>query len=271
MKLKIGDFARIGRVTVQTLRHYDNLNLLKPSQVDSLSGYRYYDLAQLPRLNRILALKDLGFSLDQVAHMLQDEIPLSELRNMLRLKQSELQQEVQEQLDRLERLQARLRMIEDENNPIAYEVIVKQIEPILVYSVRGVIASYWEISPLWQELSTQIKQYKLEPVEPYLALYHSGEPEIDTEVCAPLTALPPDGQHLPIRELEAAPEVASTIHHGSYSGLAAAYAALLSWVHANGYRITGPDREIYLRLPDFELPNDENAITELQVPIRKVD
>ncbi len=60
--LKIGDFSKLSRVSVQALRHYDEMNLLKPAQVDTFTGYRYYSASQLPRFNRILALKDLGFS-----------------------------------------------------------------------------------------------------------------------------------------------------------------------------------------------------------------
>ena len=62
--LKIGDFARTARVTVKTLRFYAREGLLCPVYVDRFSGYRYYDIDQLPRLNRILALKDLGFTLE---------------------------------------------------------------------------------------------------------------------------------------------------------------------------------------------------------------
>lgn len=114
MKLKIGDFARLGQVTVQTLRHYDDLGILKPSQVDPLSGYRYYELNQLPRLHRILELKDLGFSLEQITHLLDEDLPPAELHGMLRLKRAELRRQVDEGFDRLERLEARLRMIEGE-------------------------------------------------------------------------------------------------------------------------------------------------------------
>ena len=60
--IRIGDFARIGQVSIVTLRHYDEIDLLKPIAVDSVTSYRYYSVSQLPRLNRILALKDLGFS-----------------------------------------------------------------------------------------------------------------------------------------------------------------------------------------------------------------
>jgi DNA-binding transcriptional MerR regulator len=72
---KIGDFARIAQVTVKALRYYDELGLLRPAYVDAFSGYRYYAAGKLPRLNRILALKDMGFSLDEIARLLDDALP----------------------------------------------------------------------------------------------------------------------------------------------------------------------------------------------------
>ncbi len=88
--LKIGDFAKLTRLSVQTLRYYDDLGLLKPVEVDRYTGYRYYTYDQLPRLNRILALKDLGLSLEQVGRLLAEDLPAAELRGMLRLKRAEL-------------------------------------------------------------------------------------------------------------------------------------------------------------------------------------
>ncbi|MDD4297530.1 MAG: MerR family DNA-binding transcriptional regulator, partial [Ruminiclostridium sp.] len=57
---KIGDFAKLNKVTVKALRYYDSLGLLQPENVDTFTGYRYYSASQMPRLNRILALKDIG-------------------------------------------------------------------------------------------------------------------------------------------------------------------------------------------------------------------
>lgn len=269
MKLKIGDFARIGQVTVQTLRHYDELGLLKPAVVDIGSGYRYYVMDQLPRLHRILALKDLGFSLEQIARLLEDDLPFAELRGMLRMKQNELRAQVQEELDRLERLEARLHLIEQENRPLHYEVILKRVEPLRIVSVRRIIPSYWEEGPLWVELSEQIQKAGVTVHGHYLSLYHSSEPVIDAEVCAPVPADLKEIHGLSIRTLPAVETMASTIHQGSFAGLASAYAELLKWVDAHGYIIVGPDREIYLRLPEDVSRQDPNAITEMQVPIRK--
>jgi DNA-binding transcriptional MerR regulator len=269
MKLKIGNFARIGQVTVQTLRHYDELGLLKPAVVEVPSGYRYYTIDQLPRLHRILALKDLGFSLEQVARLLEDDLPFAELRGMLRMKQNELRTQVQDGLDRLERLEARLGLIEQENKPLNYEVILKRVEPLYVASVRRIIPSYWDEGPLWAELFNQLQHAEVTTGNPCLTLYHSGEPEIDAEVCAPL---PPDIKSaggLSIRTLPAVETMASTIHQGSYAGLANAYTTLVKWIDANGYSLAGPDRAVYLRLPEEYFRQDGNAVTEMQVPISK--
>src|SRR3712207_3730687 len=110
--IKIGDFSKLSQVTVKTLHHYDQLGLLKPVHVDRFTGYRYYAVEQLPRLNRILALKDLGLSLQQIAQLLADDLPASEIRGMLKLKQAEVQQQVVAEQARLARIEARLRQIE---------------------------------------------------------------------------------------------------------------------------------------------------------------
>ena len=88
--IKIGDFARLCQISVVTLRHYDDVGLIKPVQVDPFTGYRYYAVGQLPRLNRILALKDLGFSLEQIATVLAEDLNPDQLRGMLMLKRAEV-------------------------------------------------------------------------------------------------------------------------------------------------------------------------------------
>ena len=89
---KIGDFSKLAQVSVKTLRHYGKMGLIKPAWIDRFSGYRYYTADQLPRLNRILALKDLGFSLEQIRQLLRDDLPAAELRGMMRMKQAEVEQ-----------------------------------------------------------------------------------------------------------------------------------------------------------------------------------
>ena len=110
--LKIGDFSKISQVSVKTLRYYDEVGLLRPVEVDPFTGYRYYSAGQLPRLHRVLALKDLGFSLEQISRLLDDELSPAQIRGVLRMKQAELQQHIRDELARLARVEARLRQLE---------------------------------------------------------------------------------------------------------------------------------------------------------------
>lgn len=270
MRLKIGEFARLGQVSVQALRYYDNLGLLKPADVDTFSGYRYYTLEQLPRLIRILALKDMGFSLEQVGHLLAENLENDELRRMLLLKRGELRAQLQEQLDQLDRVDARLRWIEQEKHAPACEVILKRIEPVRVVSLRGVIPTFWDSGPLWTQLFAALEQEHLTPTAPCFTICHASEPEIDVEVCAPIPIDRVLGGGLVVRTLPEVESIACTIHHGPFTGLITAFTGLMRWIDANGYAITGPDREIYLRLPEHgQYHCDERAVTELQVPVGK--
>ena len=125
--LKIGEFAWLSQVTVETLRHYDRLDLLKPVRLDPFTGYRYYTLDQLPRLNRILALKDLGLSLEEIARMLDQQVKPDEIRSILESQQAELEREVQEAQRRLTRVEARLKQIDMEGKMPEHEVLLKPV------------------------------------------------------------------------------------------------------------------------------------------------
>src|SRR5215510_2744933 len=116
------------------LRHYDQLGLLKPSHIDAVTNYRHYSADQLPRLNRILALKDLGFSLEQIKLMLADGLPLEQLRGMLAVQRKEVEKRLSDEQERLVRIEARLRQIELEDKMPKYDVVVKTIPALLVAS-----------------------------------------------------------------------------------------------------------------------------------------
>src|SRR5512139_2359236 len=137
--IRIGDFSKLSRVSVKTLRYYDDMDLLKPVYVDAMTGYRYYEFHQLPRLYRILALKDLGFSLEEIGRLLEGDLPTEQMRGMLKLRQAEIRQRVDEEAERLERVDIWLRQIEQENFMSKYDVVIKKIEPVRVASVRGVV------------------------------------------------------------------------------------------------------------------------------------
>jgi DNA-binding transcriptional MerR regulator len=126
--LKIGEFSRLCQVTVKTLHHYDELGLIKPAHIDPVTSYRFYTVGQLPRIHRIMALKEMGLSLEQIGLMLENELSTDEMRGMLRFKQSEIQQEVREAQRQLAMVEFRLRMIEAEINFPILDVVIKRIE-----------------------------------------------------------------------------------------------------------------------------------------------
>ncbi len=270
MKLKIGEFARLGQVSVQTLRYYADLGLLRPSEVDPWSGYRYYTLEQLPRLVQILALKDLGVSLEQITHLMSRDMSVEEVRRILLVKQSELREQVRGDLDRLERIEARLRLMEQDDRAPRYEVILKQVDPLTVASVRGTLPTFWDATPLWQSLEEAMERAGLRPCGPYFTLCHAIEPEIDVEACAPVAEGTAPAASLAVQTLPRVETMACAIHQGSFGGLNTAFTALVRWIDANGYCICGPDREIYLRLPEENrFDRDPNAVTELQIPVSR--
>src|SRR3990172_2087458 len=122
---RIGEFSKFSRVSVRMLRHYDQLGLLKPSHIDTVTNYRYYSADQLPRLNRILALRDLGFSLEQIADMLDEDLTSEQLLGMFKLKRAETEQEMQEEQARLARLEARIYQLSGKEDRAMYDVILR--------------------------------------------------------------------------------------------------------------------------------------------------
>ena len=128
--LKIGEFSRLSQVTIKTLHHYDELGLIKPAHIDPVTSYRFYEVEQLPRIHRIMALKEMGLSLEQIGLMLEKELPTDEIRGMLHFKQAEIQQEMREAHRQLSMVEFRLRMIEAEINFPELDVVMKRLEPM---------------------------------------------------------------------------------------------------------------------------------------------
>ena len=150
--LKIGDFSALSQVSIKTLRYYDETGLLPPVHVDPVNGYRYYSASQLSQLHRILALKDFGFTLEQIGKALDEGITADQMRGMLLLRQAEQQRRVEEESDRLSRLNSRIRLIEQENH-MAYDVVIKPIPRQWIASVRETIPAYNAVGSLYGKVS----------------------------------------------------------------------------------------------------------------------
>jgi DNA-binding transcriptional MerR regulator len=176
---KIGEFSRLGQVSTRMLRHYDQLGLLKPSQTDKFTSYRYYTIDQLARLNRIIALKELGFSLEQVAQLLDREGELSpeKLRGMLTMRRAEIERELQDKHMQLAEVEARLRQIEQEGQPSPYEIVIKSVSAQPVASIRQIVPRMSEMGyycrTMYAELYAALARNGITPLQPEITLYHT--------------------------------------------------------------------------------------------------
>ena len=157
--LKIRDFAELAEVSMATLRYYDEIGLLKPIQVDAETGYRFYTIDQLPYLHRILAFKELGLGLTQIAEILAEDISPDGLRGMLRLRQAQLQQHMQTEQEQLVRIEARLRSLEQGSCLPVYEVVFKAVKPIMGVSLYLTTADLVYRAHWVDALETMLKSY----------------------------------------------------------------------------------------------------------------
>lgn len=269
---RIGLFSRISQVPVSALRYYADIGLLEPAEVDPSSGYRYYTAAQLPRLNRILALKDMGLSLEEIGSILDEGIDANQLRGMLRMKRAEIGQQVMEQQARLDRVEARLRLIEKEGVMPDAEVVVKKVDSIKGLAMREVMPTIGDIGGLIGDGFAGVGMAGLAFTGPPLAIYHDKEytgESVDTEFVYVVadTGTPvqtPAGRTLAERVVEGG-EVASIVHSGPYETLGDTYQIIAAWIDEHGYRVSGPVQEIYLSDPNDPGPN----ITEIRMPVEK--
>ncbi|HEX5401495.1 MAG TPA: MerR family transcriptional regulator [Pseudonocardiaceae bacterium] len=269
----IGDFARHGRVSIRMLRHYDAIGLLRPAQVDPVSGYRSYEANQLSQLNRIVALKDLGFTLHQVQDMLNDRVDIDELRGMLKLRRAQLQAQIVTDTARLTQVEARLRTIEREGQMSVDEVIIKQVPAVRVAELTAVAASYAPehigpaSQPLYQELMARLAHAGVTIVGAPISYYEdAADGAVLVHASAPVAADADAKYDFQIVDLPGIDTAAAILHHGSMDNVVPTGQELSMWVDTNGYRSTGYAREVYLDCP----PDMANWVTELQAPVELI-
>ncbi|MET7279490.1 MerR family transcriptional regulator [Kribbella sp. NPDC005582] len=270
--LSIGDFARHGRVSVRMLRHYDGIGLLRPAAVDPVTGYRSYEASQFADLNQIVALKDLGFSLEQVATMIADGISPVELRAMLTLRRAELEQALADSTARLRQVEARLHSL-DSSDP-APAVVIKELPAIRLVGLTATAASFVPddispvIRPLCAELGSRLAGADgVHPAGRLTCLYQRTGSGTEEQVVLRATvpaAVDAEGNRngLDVYDLPAV-QAATLVHHGPIDQVLPAWQALARWIDQNGYHPAEPARELYLDCPD----DPDLWVTELQEPL----
>ena len=263
----IGTVARLAQVSVRTLRHYDDLGLLKPAHVDPLTGYRYYTPDQVLRLHRILVFRDLGVQLSEVGQLIDDDVTVEQLRGILRLRQAEACARLAAQTEQLTRVEIRLAQLE-EGSMAAYEVIVKRLEPLRVVALSEDLAGFDEIGEacrrMYPQLHAALARHRVGFHGLSLALYEdTGDENRPLRIT---TALPVpsevtiDVDGLTTIELATVERAATTVVRGAPDNFHEAFRALHEWIERSGDQATSFERELYI---DCDGPRD-TWVTELQ-------
>lgn len=272
---RIGEFSKIAQTAISQLRYYDEIGLFQPLKIDESTGYRYYGATQLPQLNRIIALKELGLTLEQIKRMIYDNISADEIRGMLVLKKSQIEQTLQDEVARLRTVEARLRQVENEGELREDDVVVKSIPAQPYLSMRRVLPNLFDGADLAADLTTRLPlRLGTKNLGHFTAVIHGDAfrmENADVEmgyllheaVESPLRL--PSGEQITANILPAVEMAVTAVRVGPFENGYDAYAALGVWVEENGYALAGPAREEFIVFPPPG--SDEDSVTEIQIPV----
>lgn len=274
--LRIGEFSRLSRVTVKTLRFYDELGLLRPAKVDEESGYRYYSPEQLLTVKRIAALKEQGFTLEQIAPFLREEAAAEDVKAALLAKRAEMERQIREAERQLQGIEGRLRYLDRQGEVSGeYEFRIREVPPERVASVRDVVPRS-RLCLLLDEVSRYAESSGEGPHGAMTIVQHAvhgtteeeGEELVDIEVAVPIAAEPPGDGRVKVGLLPGIPRAASCVHRcDPYASSCSALSELISWIADRGERVAGsePIRELYLT-PDRQMYGNRRT-AELLIPL----
>ena len=271
---RIGDFSRIARVSCRLLRYYDEIGLLRPATIDQSTHYRYYSAAQLPQLNRILVLRDLGLSLDEIATILQTNLSPADLRELLHSRRAEIVSALATEQERLRQIDTRIAQIDAVGELVADDVIVRAEPAQWLLSTRQIVPSF---SAAREVIAAVVRDGRRAIPDSargaLIAIAHSPEFEpdrLDVEIGyllrnATNTRAKSESVELTLRELPAIPRLATCVRVGPPEQAHLITSRIGSFVEANGYRLEGPSRELFLQPP--RLDRMEESVVEMQFPI----
>ena len=268
---RIGEFAQIAQVSGRQLRHYDQLGLLTPARIDGDTGYRYYSIRQLAQLNRILALKDLGLTLEQIGPMLADKVSADELRGMLTMRRAQAEQALAAEAARLKHIESRIAELDADGALADVHVVLKSAPALPYLATRMVVDDMDAAVALVRSVAAAARHVRARDKLVAVARFDREDDRLDLEVGFTLTratnlSVPIAGERmLSAGELPEAPALATLVRTGPGYESHKAFGALGGWIEANGYELAGPSREVILELP----ANFEDALVEIQFPIRR--
>ena len=269
-KLKIGEFSRLGRVTVRALRHYEEIDLLTPEIVDRDTGYRYYSVGQLQKIFSITKLKSMGYSLEEIRNLWDDEQHFPTVES--------LEEKIRKCEDELAVLKERKRMLKavvasQKKLHKMEKVYFESLPAITVASHRTIIPSFEDLGRLCYEvIGPEMARLGCECPEPgyCYTIEHGGykPKDIDIEYCEKVTKKGTDSALIKFKDIPAVPQAACLKVFGPYDKLYDNYVELFAYLEKEGYKIAGVPRAVYID----GIWNQEDAdkwLTIIQVPVEK--
>lgn len=265
VRLAIGDFSRMTHVSVKALRHYHDLGLLEPAEIDPASGYRFYEPAQVPIAQVIRRFRELGMPLDQIRQVLR--APDTGTRNQVI---AQHMQRMESQLAATQAVVASLRALL-ERQPAPITVQYRSVAPVPALAICEQVPSqdldrWWDAA--FRELDAALTAAAVAPAGPRAALYPTefftlGAGEVVAYV--PITGDLRPGGRAGLREIPAA-ELAVAVHKGSLADLDRTYGALGAHVAEREIGVDGPIREQYL-ITAFDTDDESQHLTEVCWPV----
>ncbi|MBR6180465.1 MAG: MerR family transcriptional regulator [Prevotella sp.] len=268
-KLKIGEFSRLMQVTVKTLRHYEQKGLLKPDQVDEWTGYRYYSINQMQRLQTIRDLQRLGFSLDEIKDLFEDNSHIPSIRQLtVKIKETEAQ---------LEKLIARRNRLLDWRNArkemkTMEKFSIQSLPEIIVASHREVIPDFTAIGPMCVEkIAPEMHRLgcKCPPPGYCFTIEHNKEytpTDIDIEYCEQVEEMGEDSAIIKFKRLPAVPKALCMKHIGPYEHFYESFVEAFRYIEEHGYKVVGQHRTCYVD-GVWNQEDPEKWLSIIQIPI----
>lgn len=275
MEYKIGDFSRLSRITVRTLRYYDEIDLLKPVRVDRSTGYRYYSLDQLPKLNRINMLKGMGLSLEDISGLLSEDLPTDYIRRLLIVKKSEIEARVSQDNIRLHQVEMWLDKIGKEGQiPLESYIQRKSVSSFQVISKREIGTYAQTTSRFYGDLIDFLNLpeniERIHVTGPFMGLYYDDEykeEDADIEAAFPISGdITMSAEEFEVKTLPEI-DVLSTVYKGPSYEIDGIYAQIMEYAEEHSLKLITPLRELYFDFPEKD--PDEGLLIEIQFPYKE--
>jgi len=264
----IGDFSRITGLTIKTIRLYHEKGILVPARIDGQSGYRYYDDRAVEVALAIIHLREMGFSLKEIGHILEEYDDQADILEYLEQKKASVQDQILSLqsskllIDRMIIQEMEARMVTRNSE---FEVEEKQLDTILIAGIR-MKGCYDQIGGAFSKLCRSMGRFACGKP---LTLYYDGEykeEDADFEPSIPVRK-GKEVEGISLRELPGG-KCLSLIHQGPYATLSRSYAKIFQHMKENGYQCCLPTREVYIKGPGMILKgNPKNYLTEIQILI----